>query len=105
MAWADKLELAWNWLTKGRYTRNLERAVDLLESQVDELRRDNRALMNSLLGTVGVAPLDVPERLKEIPRLHRRSWHQLQMKRTMDSARRVSARATEEKVEENNAAN
>jgi hypothetical protein len=93
--WAEKLEQAWLWLTTSKYTRNLERSIDLLESQVTELRRDNRALMNSLLGTVGVAPVDVPERLKEVPRLHRRSWQQLQRQRTMESARRPSASTVE----------
>jgi hypothetical protein len=40
----------WRWLTRGKYTR-------ALEEEVERLREDNRALVNSLLGTGGVSPL------------------------------------------------
>ena len=92
----------WDWLTKSCYTRSLERAVDLLESQVTELRRDNRALMNSVLASVGHAPIDMPERLKEVPRMRRRSWQQLNLQRTMQSARKTVMPSTEEDEEKKN---
>lgn len=54
--------------------------VVLLEAEVARLRAENRALMNSLLGTAGIAPVDFPEAPKPqpLPRLRKRSWHQLQ---------------------------
>lgn len=60
-------------LLRGRY-------VGLLEGEVLRLRAENRALMNSLLGTAGFPPVEFPEAPKPqpLPRLRRRSWHQLQ---------------------------
>ena len=61
------------------------RYVVLLEEEVERLRAENRALLNSLLGTAGFPPLETqpaaagkPARLGgPIPRLRRRSWHQI----------------------------
>jgi len=62
--------------------RNLMRSryVGLLEGEVCRLRAENRALMNSLLGTAGFPPVEFPEARKPqpLPRLRKRSWHQLQ---------------------------
>jgi len=60
-------------LLRGRYVR-------LLEGEVVRLRAENRALMNSLLGTAGFPPVEFPEAPKPqpLPRLRKRSWHQLQ---------------------------
>jgi hypothetical protein len=60
-------------LLQGRY-------VGLLESEVTRLRAENRALMNSLLGTAGFPPVEFPEAVKPqpLPRLRKRSWHQIQ---------------------------
>jgi hypothetical protein len=54
--------------------------VRLLEEEVARLRVENRALMNSLLGTAGFPPVEFPEapRPQPLPRLRKRSWHQLQ---------------------------
>jgi hypothetical protein len=54
--------------------------VRLLEEEVSRLRAENRALMNSLLGTAGFPPVEFPEapKLQPLPRLRKRSWHQLQ---------------------------
>ena len=56
------------------------RYVRLLEGEVARLRGENRALTNSLLGTAGFPPVDYPEPVKPqaLPRLRRRSWHQIQ---------------------------
>jgi len=56
------------------------RYVRLLEEEVARLRAENRALMNSLLGTAGFPPVDFPEAPKpqSLPRLRKRSWHQIQ---------------------------
>jgi hypothetical protein len=54
--------------------------VGLLEGEVTRLRAENRALTNSLLGTAGFPPVDYPEPVKPqaLPRLRKRSWHQIQ---------------------------
>ena len=56
--------------------------VRLLEEEVSRLRGENRALMNSLLGTAGFPPVEFPEAPKPSayggPRLRKRSWHQIQ---------------------------
>ena len=64
------------WLHKFLQTRY----VGLLEGEVVRLRAENRALMNSLLGTAGFPPVEFPEPPKPqpLPRLRKRSWHQIQ---------------------------
>jgi|SRR5690348_13157406 hypothetical protein len=63
--------------------------VGLLEADVARLRAENRALMNSLLGTAGFPPVEFPETPKPqpLPRLRKRSWHQLQAWRETGAAR------------------
>lgn len=58
------------------------RYVGLLEEEVARLRMENRALMNSLLGTAGFPPVEFAEPVKpmELPRMRRRSWQQMQRK-------------------------
>lgn len=65
------------------------RYVGLLEGEVQRLRAENRALMNSLLGTAGFPPVEFPEAPKPqpLPRLRKRSWHQIQAWRESDAAR------------------
>jgi len=86
------------WL-RGRY-------VSLLESEVARLRAENRALMNSLLGTAGFPPVDFPEVPKPSacggPRLRKRSWHQLQAWRTTGAAREAASTFGEESSERAN---
>ena len=66
------------WETVKRVFRT--RYVVLLEEEVARLRAENRALMNSLLGTAGFPPVEFPagEKPAELPRVRRRSWHQIQ---------------------------
>jgi len=65
-----------NWLYKVLQTKY----VGLLEGEVTRLRAENRALTNSLLGTAGFPPVEYPEPVKPqtLPRLRKRSWHQIQ---------------------------
>jgi len=65
------------------------RYVGLLEGEVFRLRAENRALMNSLLGTAGFPPVEFPEAPKPqpLPRLRKRSWHQIQAWRGNAAAR------------------
>jgi hypothetical protein len=69
------------------------RYVRLLEEEVSRLRAENRALMNSLLGTAGFPPVEFPEAPKPqpLPRLRKRSWHQIQAWREADAGRTTSA--------------
>jgi hypothetical protein len=73
-----------NWLHKFLQTRY----VGLLEAEVLRLRAENRALMNSLLGTAGFPPVEFPEAPKPqpLPRLRKRSWHQIQAWKEADAA-------------------
>lgn len=63
--------------------------VRTLEEEVSRLRAENRALMNSLLGTAGFPPVEFPEAPKPqpLPRLRKRSWHQIQAWRETGAAR------------------
>ena len=40
----------WHWLTANKY-------VQMLEAEIERLRAENRALMNSILGIAGVPPV------------------------------------------------
>jgi hypothetical protein len=65
------------------------RYVGMLESEVTRLRMENRALMNSLLGTAGFPPVEYAEPVKpvEFPRMRRRSWQQVQRKNELEASR------------------
>jgi hypothetical protein len=69
------------------------RYVRSLEEEVARLRAENRALMNSLLGTAGFPPVEFPEAPKPqpLPRLRKRSWHQLQAWRETGANRDAAA--------------
>jgi hypothetical protein len=63
------------------------RYVLLLEEEVARLRGENRALLNSLLGTAGFPPVEFAEPVKpvELPRLRKRSWQQVQRKNELEA--------------------
>jgi hypothetical protein len=65
------------------------RYVGMLEGEVTRLRMENRALMNSLLGTAGFPPVEFAEAVKpvELPRMRRRSWQQIQKLRESEVAK------------------
>ncbi len=69
------------------------RYIGLLEADVARLRAENRALMNSLLGTAGFPPVEFPEvpKPQPLPRLRKRSWHQLQAWRQTEAHRDTAA--------------
>jgi hypothetical protein len=54
----------------------------------ERLRSENRALVNSLLGTAGFPPVDFPAVAapRELPRTRRRSWPQIQQRKEQQSA-------------------
>jgi hypothetical protein len=65
------------------------RYVVMLEEEVARLRGENRALLNSLLGTAGFAPIETGEAGKPaaIARMRRRSWPQVQAMRESEAGR------------------
>ena len=70
MTWHD----LWHRITTTRYTI-------LLEDEVDRLRVENRALMNSLLTRAGVQPIDVPQPVARQQRRMTRYQQQTQIER------------------------
>src|SRR5690349_503687 len=72
-----------NWSHKflrTKYVARLEDEIARERAENDRLRAENRALTNSLLGTAGFPPVEYPEPAKPqpLPRLRKRSWHQIQ---------------------------
>ncbi len=72
---------------QSKYVRLLEEEVARERAENERLRAENRALMNSLLGTAGFPPVEFPEAPKPqpLPRLRKRSWHQIQAWREAES--------------------
>jgi hypothetical protein len=79
-------------LLRSNYVRLLEEEVARERAENERLRAENRALMNSLLGTAGFPPVEFPEAPKPqpLPRLRKRSWHQIQAWRESGAARDVA---------------
>jgi hypothetical protein len=84
-------------LFRARYVRLLEEEVERERTESERLRAENRALMNSLLGTAGFPPVEFPEAPKPqpLPRLRKRSWHQLQAWREAGAGRTTTANIDE----------
>ena len=81
-----------NWmheLFERRYVREIEEELSRARDEIERLRGENRALMNSLLGTAGFPPIEFPVAAapRELPRLRRRSWHQIQWMKEKQSER------------------
>ncbi len=76
-------------LLHGRYVVLLEEEAARERAENERLHAENRALMNSLLGTAGFPPIEFPEAPKPqpLPRLRKRSWHQLQAWRATGAQR------------------
>jgi hypothetical protein len=86
-----------NWLQKVLQTKY----IGLLEADVARLRAENRALMNSLLGSAGFPPVEFPEapQAQPLPRLRKRSWHQIQAWRETESNRSTALNSDENAFE------
>src|SRR5713226_2366727 len=91
-------------LLQGRYVGMLEEEVARERAENDRLRAENRALMNSLLGTAGFPPVEFPEAPKPqpLPRLRKRSWHQIQAWRENGAAREAGLSFDEKSSERTN---
>lgn len=77
-----------------RYVRlleaELERArgeVERLREEIVALRAENRAVVNSLLGTAGVPPIETPRAVTNTPAVRRRSWAQIATTREIEAGR------------------
>jgi hypothetical protein len=75
-----------NWLAAHARSRY----VQMLEGEVARLRAENRALMNSLLGTAGFPPVSLdedPHRGTAMSPVRRRTWTQIAREREADASR------------------
>ena len=85
------------WLSRrlrGRY-------VLLLEEEVTRLRGENRALVNSLLGTAGFPPIspedDARRGVVGLPPVRRRTWTQIARERELAAGKSTTAPRAAEK--------
>lgn len=80
------------WLS--RHLRS--RYVRLLEEEVARLRGENRALVNSLLGTAGFPPISLEEDARRgfaaLPPVRRRTWTQIARERELAAGRGEAAK-------------
>ena len=78
---------------RSRYVRMLESEIARERSEIDRLRQECRALLNSLLGTAGVPPIEAPPaHPAQIAPMRRRSWPQIAATREIEAARQSHAR-------------
>src|SRR5579872_5032080 len=78
---------------RSRYVRQLEAQVARERAEIERLRAENRALLNSLLGTAGVPPIEAPPaHPAQIAPIRRRSWSQIAATREIEAAREGVAR-------------
>jgi hypothetical protein len=90
--------MSWNmseWLARacagvrGRYVR-------MLEAETVRLRAENRALLNSVLSTAGVPPIETPAlHPASVPAVRRRSWAQIATTREIEAGRQARAKERE----------
>ncbi len=78
---------------RSRYVRVLEEQVARERAEVERLRAENRALLNSLLSTAGAPPIEAPPAHPgQIAPIRRRSWPQIAIAREIEAAREARAR-------------
>jgi hypothetical protein len=83
----------WRQAVRSRYVRLLEEQVARERAEVERLRAENRAMLNSLLGTAGVPPIETPPaHSAQIAPIRRRSWSQIAAAREIEAARGARAR-------------
>jgi len=77
---------------RSRYVRLLEAQVARERTEIERLRAENRAMLNSLLGTAGVPPIETPPaHPAQIAPVRRRSWSQIFAAREIEAAREARA--------------
>jgi hypothetical protein len=65
----------------------IEDELAIARGDIEPLHEENRALLNSLLGTAGVPPIETPRTLASAPAVRRRSWPQIATAREIEAAR------------------
>ena len=80
------------WLT--RHARS--RYVRMMEDELHRLRAENRALVNSLLGTAGFPPISLEDELRRGPvamsPVRRRTWTQIARDREVAAAKSMPSK-------------
>jgi len=75
------------------------RYVRMLEEEVARLRAENRALVNSLLGTAGFPPVSLDEELRRgasvMGPVRRRTWTQIARERELAAGQNPAGRSAE----------
>src|SRR5579864_7846430 len=78
---------------RSRYVRLLEAEIARDRAEIERLRTENRAMLNSLLGTAGVPPIEAPEvHPAQIAPIRRRSWSQIAAAREIEAGREARRR-------------
>jgi hypothetical protein len=77
---------------RSRYVRLLEAEIARERAEIERLRTENRAMLNSLLGTAGVPPIEAPPHPVQIAPIRRRSWSQIAAAREIAAGREARAR-------------
>jgi hypothetical protein len=78
---------------RSRYVRLLEEQLARERAEVERLRAENRAMLNSLLSTAGAPPIEAPPmHPAQIAPIRRRSWSQIATMREIEAARQAWTR-------------
>jgi hypothetical protein len=81
----------WQTLTMWIIRHARSRYVRMLEEEVARLRAENRALVNSLLGTAGFPPVSLDEEVRRggtaMTPVRRRTWTQIARERELAAAK------------------
>ena len=81
---------------RSRYVRMLEEQIARERAVIERLRAENRALLNSVLGTAGVPPIETPPaHPAQIAPIRRRSWPQIARAREIEAGREAAVRERE----------
>jgi hypothetical protein len=79
---------------RSRYVRELEAEVARERAEIERLRAENRALLNSVLGTAGVPPIETPPmHPASIAPVRRRSWPQISAAREVEVGRELRSKS------------
>jgi hypothetical protein len=89
MDWLERLRQG----MRSRYVRLLEAEIARDRAEIERLRTENRAMLNSLLGTAGVPPIETPPvHPAQIAPIRRRSWSQIAAAREIAAGREARER-------------
>src|SRR5258708_5249840 len=80
---------------RSRYVRLLAEELARERAETSRLRAENRALVNSLLGTAGVPPIDTHATQPTVLPVRRRSWPQISAAREAKAVQQARTRTAE----------